>query len=122
MSDETDSSSDGETGESPGDAPDEHVLIAERRAKLERLRAAGRDPFPPSFPAREPIADVRVAHEALEDGEETEIRHTIAGRIMESRTDWRSCPKQRIPLHAHEFYWSQSTLPESTRCMHRHFP
>ena len=85
MSDETDSSSDGETGESPGDAPDEHVLIAERRAKLERLRAAGRDPFPPSFPAREPIADVRAAHEALEDGEETDVRHTVAGRVMAKR-------------------------------------
>ncbi len=61
------------------------MLIAERRAKLDRLRESGRDPFPPSFPGREPIADVRAAHEGLEDGEETESRHTIAGRLMAKR-------------------------------------
>ncbi len=65
--------------------PDEHVLIAERRAKLERLRAAGRDPFPPAFAGREPIAAVREAHAGLGAGAETESRHVVAGRLMAKR-------------------------------------
>ena len=64
---------------------EESVLIAERRAKLERLRAAGREPFPPGFPGREPIAGVREAHAGLADGEETDSRHVIAGRLVGKR-------------------------------------
>jgi lysyl-tRNA synthetase class 2 len=73
------------TGESEIPEPDESALLAERRAKLERWREAGIEPFPHSFPGREPIAGVRAAHEGLEDGEETESRHTIAGRVMARR-------------------------------------
>ena len=64
---------------------DEPALIAERRAKLARLREAGREPFPPAFAGREPIAAVRAAHQALAAGEETDSLHTIAGRIMARR-------------------------------------
>ena len=64
---------------------DESALIAERRAKLGRLREAGLEPFPPTFPGREPIAGVRAAHEGLADGEETEARHNVAGRVMAKR-------------------------------------
>jgi lysyl-tRNA synthetase class 2 len=63
----------------------ESALIAERRAKLERLREAGLDPFPPEFEDRTPIAEVRAAHEGLEPGEETEARYRVAGRIMARR-------------------------------------
>jgi lysyl-tRNA synthetase, class II len=43
------------------------------------------EPFPPSFEAVEPIASVRAAHEALSDGEETEVAHRIAGRLAARR-------------------------------------
>src|SRR5690349_15552186 len=74
-----------EGNETPKPAEDENVLIAERRAKLDRLREAGLEPFPHDFPDREPIAEVRSAHEELEAGEETEARHVIAGRVMARR-------------------------------------
>jgi lysyl-tRNA synthetase class 2 len=87
-------------------------LIAERRAKLEQLRAAraepGGDPaepagkaagagsggrarqasggdFPYSFPDAEPIAQVRAAYDQLAVGEETEDVHRVAGRIAGKR-------------------------------------
>ena len=69
----------------PDPAAEESALIAERRAKLERLREAGLEPFPASYPDRVPIAAVREAHEGLADGEETESRHVIAGRVMAKR-------------------------------------
>jgi lysyl-tRNA synthetase, class II len=65
--------------ERPGD------LLAERRAKLERLREAGVDPFPHSFRQREEIAEVRRAHSGLSPGGETESLHRVAGRIVARR-------------------------------------
>ncbi|MBK5116795.1 MAG: lysine--tRNA ligase, partial [Thermoleophilia bacterium] len=50
---------------SEGSEPSESALMADRRAKLVRLREAGLDPFPHSFPERTPIASVREAHEDL---------------------------------------------------------
>ncbi|MEA2131311.1 MAG: lysyl-tRNA synthetase, class, partial [Solirubrobacteraceae bacterium] len=60
-------------------------LLAVRRAKLEQLRADGIDPFPPEFAGVEPIADVVAAHADLADGEETEVRHRVAGRLAARR-------------------------------------
>ncbi len=60
-------------------------LLKERREKLERLREAGVDPFPHSFPEREEIGEVRRAHEGLPPGGETESRHRVAGRIVARR-------------------------------------
>jgi lysyl-tRNA synthetase class 2 len=60
-------------------------LLADRRAKLGSLRAAGIDPFPHQFGGVEPIADVRGAHATLEDGEETTATHRVAGRIAARR-------------------------------------
>ena len=60
-------------------------LLGERRDKLERLREAGIDPFPHSFPDREDIAAVRAAHEGLEAGQETDAAHRVAGRITARR-------------------------------------
>ena len=60
-------------------------LLAERRQKLERLRASGVDPFPHSFPGRTEIAGVRAAHAELPAGEETESRYRVAGRIAARR-------------------------------------
>ena len=40
-------------------------VLEDRREKLERLRAAGVDPFPHDFDGRTEIAEVRAAHEGL---------------------------------------------------------
>ena len=66
-------------------ADEQSDLLAERRRKLERLREAGIEPFPHAYPEREEIAAIRAAHEALGEGEETEDRHRIAGRITARR-------------------------------------
>ncbi len=63
----------------------EDELLAARRAKLDRLRADGIDPFPHAFAGVEPIASVRAAHEGLAAGEETETRHRVAGRLAARR-------------------------------------
>ncbi|HEY2140713.1 MAG TPA: lysine--tRNA ligase [Solirubrobacteraceae bacterium] len=62
--------------------------IDERRAKMERLRAEGIDPYPPvSLPERTEIAAVNAAHDPaeLEPGEHPELRHHIAGRVISRR-------------------------------------
>jgi lysyl-tRNA synthetase class 2 len=74
--------------ESPEQAPTAHglpALIAERRAKAQRLRDAGAEIAPYSYPDVEPIADVRASYEHLEVGEETEDPHRVAGRIAARR-------------------------------------
>ncbi|HLJ02907.1 MAG TPA: lysine--tRNA ligase [Solirubrobacteraceae bacterium] len=60
-------------------------VLAARRQKLEALRAAGVDPFPHEFDGVEPVSEVRAAHEGLIDGEETEVTHRVAGRLMARR-------------------------------------
>jgi len=78
----------------------------DRRAKLERLRAAGVDPFPHSFADVVPISAIRAAHDDLEPGAETDRRYRVAGRLHARRgqggaaffdVDDRS---GRIQLHA----------------------
>ncbi|HMD52657.1 MAG TPA: lysine--tRNA ligase [Solirubrobacteraceae bacterium] len=64
------------------------VEFDERRAKMERLRAEGIDPYPPvSLPDRELIASVIAAHDPaeLQAGEHPELRHHIAGRLISRR-------------------------------------
>jgi lysyl-tRNA synthetase, class II len=83
-------------------------LLAERRAKLERLRAAGIEPFPQGFPNRTEIAEVRAAHQGLAVGEETDSRYRIAGRIAARRGHGRAAfidivdGSGRVQLHARE--------------------
>ncbi len=60
-------------------------VLRDRRKKLERLRAAGIDPFPHEFEEREEIGEVRAAHEGLTAGIETDSRHRVAGRIVARR-------------------------------------
>ena len=60
-------------------------LLATRRRKLEDLRAAGIEPFPHAFADVEAIADVKAPHEGLADGDETEVRARVAGRIAARR-------------------------------------
>ena len=65
------------------------VEFDERRAKLERLRAEGIDPYPPVslWGVRDRIAEVLGAHDpaTLEAGEHPELRHHIAGRLISRR-------------------------------------
>jgi lysyl-tRNA synthetase, class II len=59
--------------------------VDDRRAKLERLRADGVDPFPHVFEGAVPIASVHAAHADLEDGEETDTAYRVAGRLAARR-------------------------------------
>jgi lysyl-tRNA synthetase, class II len=65
--------------------PEASDLLAERRAKLDRLREAGIEPYPHAFPDRTEIAAVRESHEELEPGEETDDRYRVAGRLTARR-------------------------------------
>jgi len=82
------------------------ALLAARRAKLERLRAQGVDPFPHEFAGVEPIASVLAEHEGLAAGEETSVSHRVAGRIAARRDSGRAAfldlvdRSGRIQLHA----------------------
>jgi len=60
-------------------------LIAERRAKAQRLREADAESFPYSFPGVEPLAGILDAYEHLAAGEETEDMHRVAGRVAARR-------------------------------------
>ncbi len=60
-------------------------LIAERREKAERLRAADPGAFPYAFRDTEAIESILAAHEHLESGQETDERHRVAGRIAARR-------------------------------------
>ncbi|HEU4975827.1 MAG TPA: lysine--tRNA ligase [Baekduia sp.] len=63
----------------------EPELLAVRRAKLDRLRADGIDPFPHAFPGVTPVAEVKAAHEGLEAGAETDATYRVAGRLWARR-------------------------------------
>ncbi len=65
--------------------PEARDLLAERREKLDRLRAAGADPFPHDFPGREEIGTVVEAHSGLDAGQETDQVHSVAGRVTGKR-------------------------------------
>jgi lysyl-tRNA synthetase class 2 len=75
---------DEDSGKTP-EPEDHNALLAVRRAKLDALRAAGVNPFPPDFPGVVPTADVRAAHEGLEAGAETEATYRVAGRLTQRR-------------------------------------
>ena len=65
------------------------VEFDERRAKMERLRAEGIDPYPPVtlWDTRTRIADVLAAHDPaqLDAGEHPKLRYEIAGRLISRR-------------------------------------
>ena len=60
---------------------------AQRRAKVERLRAAGIDPYPHSFEGRTHAADIGAAHdpEALGEGEHEQFTYRVMGRVTGKR-------------------------------------
>src|ERR1700760_3438764 len=83
-------------------------LIAERRAKRERLRAADPSAFPHAFPDVEPISTIATAYEHLEAGDETDERHRVAGRIAARRGSGKAAfldlvdRTGKIQLHARQ--------------------
>jgi lysyl-tRNA synthetase class 2 len=72
-----------------GEQRDGIVEFDERRAKMERLRAEGVDPYPPVslWNTRTRIAEVISAHDPskLDAGAHPELRHQIAGRLISRR-------------------------------------
>ena len=74
----------GASGRAEGEA-EAAGLLAERRQKLDRMRAAGIDPFPHDFEGREEIGPVLKSHTGLEAGQETDSVHRVAGRIVGRR-------------------------------------
>jgi lysyl-tRNA synthetase, class II len=64
---------------------DTSQLLAERRQKLDELRADGIDPYPVSFRERSAIADVLDRYAALEAGEESGEAERVAGRLSARR-------------------------------------
>jgi lysyl-tRNA synthetase, class II len=59
--------------------------VDDRRAKLERLREQGIDPFPHEFDGVTAIQEVHAAHDGLEAGEETDAAYRLAGRLTARR-------------------------------------
>jgi lysyl-tRNA synthetase class 2 len=64
-------------------------LRAVRLAKVERLRAAGVDPYPYRFDRDRSVGELRAEFAGLEAGVETAVRVRIAGRIMLKREQGR---------------------------------
>jgi lysyl-tRNA synthetase class 2 len=72
----------------------EAIVMSERRAKVDRLRARGLVPYPHDYPDRTMIAAIHVAHgeqglaageQRLAAGEHPELRYRIAGRVVAHR-------------------------------------
>jgi lysyl-tRNA synthetase class 2 len=58
----------------------------DRRAKLERLREAGVEPYPHEFPGVSSIADIRASHDGIEAGEELpDAKYRVGGRMVQRR-------------------------------------
>ncbi|HLW12431.1 MAG TPA: lysine--tRNA ligase [Casimicrobiaceae bacterium] len=72
--------------------PDEGSIIAERRAKLTALRAAG-NAYPNDFRRTALAADLHAAHDAAENAalEAASIRVAVAGRMLLKRVMGKAC-------------------------------
>jgi lysyl-tRNA synthetase class 2 len=68
-----------------GVEPSSSDVFADRRRKLEELRATGIEPFPHQFAGVESIASVRSVHPDLAAGDETSQSHRVAGRLAARR-------------------------------------
>jgi len=61
---------------------EDHRLTAVRLAKVEAIRDAGGEPYPPIFEPNATAAGIADAHGDLTDGEESGIEVVVAGRLM----------------------------------------
>jgi lysyl-tRNA synthetase, class II len=62
-----------------------------RLAKLDRIRAAGGDPYPVGFPRTTTIAEIRGKHPDLEPGTATGEEVGVTGRVVLSRIGGKLC-------------------------------
>src|SRR3954451_3108398 len=76
-----------ETAAQPGDRSVAVSTEEQRRAKLERLRAEGIDPYPHAFPDRTHVEEIERDHDpaALGEGEHDEFTYRVMGRITGKR-------------------------------------
>jgi len=72
-------------------ADDVPEQIAIRRAKREKMLAAGVAPYPVGVPRTRTIPQVRAAHPDLAPGEETDDEVGVAGRVVFLRNTGRLC-------------------------------
>src|SRR6185369_31831 len=82
--------SDGPAAETAAKAGDRSVAVSteeQRRAKLERLRGEGVDPYPHAFPGRTHVEEIEREHDpaALGEGEHDEFTYRVMGRITGKR-------------------------------------
>jgi len=78
----------GSARQAPGDVPEQMQV---RLDKINRLRAAGIDPYPADFPRTATIAQVRERYPALEPDAATGERVGVAGRVMLYRNGGKLC-------------------------------
>ena len=80
----------GDGGESGGrdDVPEQMRV---RRAKLDRMRDRGVEPFPVSFPRTTTVAALREAHPDLETDQHTGVTVGVTGRVVLSRSGGKLC-------------------------------
>jgi lysyl-tRNA synthetase class 2 len=76
--------------EAPPQSGDRSVAVSteeQRRAKVERLREAGVDPYPHSFPDRDHVEDIEARHDPAElgEGEHEQFTYRVMGRITGKR-------------------------------------
>jgi lysyl-tRNA synthetase, class II len=71
----------------PGDRSVAVSTEEQRRAKVERLREAGVDPYPHAFPNRNHVAEIEAAHDPAElgEGEHEQFAYRVMGRIVGKR-------------------------------------
>jgi lysyl-tRNA synthetase class 2 len=75
-------------GRADADVPEQMNI---RRAKLERLRAAGIDPYPVGYPRTDTIAQVRERHAGLAPDVATGDQVGVTGRVVLYRNGGKLC-------------------------------
>jgi lysyl-tRNA synthetase, class II len=89
-----------------GDQDAQHSPIADRRAKLARLRSEGVEPYPHDYEGVVPIATILERHGGLAAGAETNDSYRVAGRLTARREAGKAAfldlvdRSGRIQLHA----------------------
>ncbi|MDQ1599673.1 MAG: lysyl-tRNA synthetase, class, partial [Actinomycetota bacterium] len=62
-----------------------------RRAKLDRMRDRGVEPYPVTFPRTHTLAEIRAAHPDLEIDTKTGVQVGVTGRVVLSRNGGKLC-------------------------------
>jgi lysyl-tRNA synthetase class 2 len=96
----------GASDRKPPEEGGEAALIKERRRKLEELRSAGVEPFPPRFEQRTEVSEVLERYAGLGEGGEAKDTFRLAGRLTARRGHGKAAfldltdRSGRIQLHA----------------------